>query len=103
MAVPFNPIGPTPVGPTGPGQTRPESAGAADGSSFKDVLHNSINEVNRLQQEATQATEDLVAGRTQDVGQVLAASQKAEVAFQMLMEIRNKLVTAYDELRQMRL
>lgn len=96
----LGPIGPQPIGPE---PTKPGAAPGAEGPSFKDMLYQSIGEVNRLQAEATQATEDLASGKTQDVGQVLVATQKADVAFKMLMEVRNKLVAAYDELRQMRL
>jgi len=95
-----NPIGPQPIGPL---PTGPASTPSPQGPSFKDVLQESLGEVNRLQAEAQQATEDLMTGRTQDVGRVLIATQKADVAFKMLMEVRNKLVAAYDELRQMRL
>ena len=101
MAPEVNPIGTGPVGPRPP--AGPATPDQAQGPSFKDLLYQSIGEVNRLQQEAQAATEGLVTGRSQDVGQVLIATQKAEVAFKMLMEIRNKLITAYDELRQMRM
>ena len=93
-------IGPGAIGPK-PMQPAPTETGG--GPSFKEVLHDSINEVNRLQSEAQVATEDFMSGKSQDVGRVLIATQKADVAFKMLMEIRNKLVTAYDELRQMRM
>ena len=49
------------------------------GPSFKDVLYQSLGEVNRLQQEAQQATENLGAGRSEDIGRVLIATQKAEI------------------------
>jgi len=100
MAEHVNPIGPPPIGPA---PRTPTSTPTPPGPSFKDILEQSIGEVNRLQAEAQQATEDLMAGRTQDIGRVLIATQKADTAFKMLMEIRNKLVAAYDELRQMRL
>ena len=100
MAPEVNPLG---TGPVAPRLPVPATPGQAEGPSFKDLLYESINEVNRLQQEAQTATESLVTGRSQDVGQVLIASQKADIAFKMLMEVRNKLITAYDELRQMRM
>jgi len=55
-----------------------------------------------LQNEADQAMQDLLTGRTDNVTQVLTMARKAEVAFSLLMEIRNKLVDAYIELRQLR-
>lgn len=83
---------PTHVGPT----TTP------DGKSFKDALMDSLGEVNRLQQEAADGVEKLVTGQTDDMANVFSAVRKADVAFSMLMEMRNKMVDAYRELQQMR-
>lgn len=77
-------------------------AGAAPAESFKDVLMKNIEQVNRLQQDAEMAIEDLSAGRRDDVANVLIAKQKADMAFQMLLQVRNKLVDAYEEVKQMR-
>jgi len=85
-----------PVAPKGP-QTAEEA-----GPSFKDVLMKNIEQVNKLQQDAESAIEDLAAGRRDDVDQVMMAKQKADLAFQMLLQVRNKLMDAYDEVKQMR-
>ncbi len=95
------PIGVTrphsPVGPAGP-----KVVDSSDNTSFKDVLMKNIEQVNQLQQDAEKAIEDLYSGRRDDVDGVLIAKQKADLAFQMLLQVRNKLVDAYDEVRQMR-
>ena len=70
--------------------------------SFRDVLLENINQVNKLQQDATAATEDLLAGRRDDVEGVLIATQKADTAFRMLLQVRNKVMEAYDEIKQIR-
>ncbi len=74
---------------------------AADGSSFKDVLLQSLDQVNRLQQEASQGVEKLATGQTTNMAEVFSAVRKADVAFSLLMEMRNKLIEAYQEIRQM--
>jgi len=79
----------------GPGQV-------ADGKDFKSMLMDAIGEVNRLQTEADEARINLVTGKTDNVAEVFTAVKKAETAFQTLMQIRNKLMDAYDEIRQMR-
>ena len=71
-------------------------------TSFKDVLMANIDQVNQLQQDAEQAIEDLYSGRRDDVDGVLIAKQKADMAFQLLLQVRNKLVDAYEEVQQMR-
>ncbi len=96
------------TGPGGVGPLAPRVPGAARGAdagptpSFKDVLMQNIEQVNKLQQDAEMAIEDLAAGRRSDVDAVLMAKQKADLAFQMLLQVRNKLVDAYDEIKQMR-
>lgn len=70
--------------------------------SFKDVLMKNIEQINKLQQDAEIAIEDLVTGRRDDAAAVLIAKQKADLAFQTLLQVRNKLVSAYDEIKQMR-
>lgn len=74
----------------------------ASGPSFKDVLMKNIEQVNRLQQDAQQAIEDLAAGKRDDLAAVTLATKKAELAFQMLVQVQNKLVNAYEEIKQMR-
>jgi flagellar hook-basal body complex protein FliE len=80
----------------------PKGAEAADGPDFKDVLMENIRQVNKLQQDAEMAIEDLQTRRRTDVGNVIAAKQKADMAFNMLLQVRNKLVDAYEEIKQMR-
>lgn len=81
----------------------PRAAGAPeDGSSFKDVLLRNLDEVNKLQQDAATAIEDLAAGKRNDVEGVIIATQKADTAFKALQAVRNKVIQAYEEIQQMR-
>lgn len=66
------------------------------------MIIESLNEVNRLQTEADQGVQRLLTGETNNVAEVFAASNKAGIAFDLLMEVRNKLVEAYQEIQQMR-
>ena len=84
----------------------PKTGGAQpqDGvSSFKDLLENSIQRVNEMQQASEQAKIDLVSGGTENIGEAMASVKKAELAFQELVEIRNKLVDAYQEVMRMQI
>src|SRR3954471_1674900 len=80
-----------------------DAAGGEGQVSFKDVLMKNLNEVNELQQSADQSLEDFVTGKTQNMGEVISASQKASMAFSMLTQIRNKLQDAYDEVKNLRI
>jgi flagellar hook-basal body complex protein FliE len=73
-----------------------------EGPSFKDVLMENIKQVNDLQQDATKAIEDLQTGKRNDVEGVMLATQKADTAFKMLVQLRNKMQGAYEEIKQLR-
>ncbi len=73
-----------------------------DGPGFKQALNEQIAKVNELQRDAREAIEDLASGRRNDIESVLIATQKADTAFKLLLQVRNKVVDAYDEVKQMR-
>ena len=82
----------------------PTSTGAATGTggaSFADVLKSQIGEVTQMQQDASQAVQDLTLGKTDDVTGVFVAMEKSETAFKTLLAIRSKLMDAYDEIKNM--
>lgn len=79
-----------------------EQPAAPTGKDFKSILLESLDEVNRLQREADQNVQRLLTGETDNVAEVMAAVNKAGVAFDLLMEVRNKLSDAYTEIKQMR-
>jgi flagellar hook-basal body complex protein FliE len=74
------------------------AAGGANGSSFSDMLKNSIDEVSRLQMDASKAVEDLATGKTEDVTGVMTAMEKSDLAFKTLLAIRSKLMDAYEDI-----
>lgn len=83
------------------GGTAASGGAPAGGASFSDVLKDSIDEVARLQQEASQATQSLLTGQTEDITGVFTAMEKSDIAFKTLLAIRGKLMDAYDEIKNM--
>ena len=79
----------------------PLSSGPAPKTSFSDVLKTAVGEVSQLQNDATSAVEQLSMGQTDDVVGVMSAVEKSELAFKTLLAIRTKLMSAYDEIRNM--
>jgi len=71
------------------------------GPSFTDTLAKSIEEVNHLQKEADLAIEKLASGESQNVHGAMLAVTKADTAFRMTMQVRNKIVEAYQEVMRM--
>ncbi len=72
------------------------------GPAFKDVLMDNLAQVNKLQQDATRAVEDLTTDKRDDLESVLSATAKADTAFRMLLAVRNKVMEAYQEIQQIR-
>lgn len=87
------------VGDAGRAAGRPE---AANGDEFKQFLLDNLNKVNTMQQDAGKAVTDMVMGKEQDITKVMTAMEKASVAFDTLMAVRNKLVESYQEIMRMR-
>jgi flagellar hook-basal body complex protein FliE len=85
------------LGGVSPGSA--SGAGGAPGTSFADVLKNSINEVAKLQQDASQATEAVLTGKSEDLTGVMTAVEKSDLAFKTLLAIRTKLMDAYEEIK----
>lgn len=74
-----------------------------ENTSFKDILLEAVSEVQRLQEEADMTIKQLVSGEINDVSEVMIAVQKADTAFQTLMAVRNKVITAYEEIMRMQI
>ena len=69
--------------------------------SFGDLLTSAISETSKLQTQSAQEVEKLMTGEVQDVHTALIAVQKADLSFQMMMQVKNKLMTAYDDIMRM--
>ena len=70
-------------------------------SSFGSMLQDSLNEVNDLQVKADRSVEDLVSGRSKNIHETMINISKADIAFRMTMQIRNKVIDAYQEVMRM--
>jgi|YelNatPaOPRAMG01_1025707.scaffolds.fasta_scaffold07492_8 flagellar hook-basal body complex protein FliE len=71
-----------------------------EGKDFIKVLKEAIEEVDRLQLEADQAIKELVVGKG-DLTATVLALEKADLSFRLMMQIRNKLIRAYEEVMKM--
>jgi flagellar hook-basal body complex protein FliE len=92
------------IGPIQPIKPVPGQGGAAgaSGVDFKDVLSRSIKQLSEVNQNADQAIEQMATGELQDVHQVMIALEKASLTFKTMMQIRTKLLDAYQEVMRMR-
>lgn len=92
--------------PTGiaPGNGLPGATGGVESpDSFKNYLVDQIQQVNAMQQQADKQVESLFTGGDVNPAEVLTAVQKADLAFKMMMQVRNKLVQVYQEVKDIRI
>ena len=78
-----------------------QSTQAVQGVAFGDVLNQFVSEVNDKQIASGQAVNDLLSGKDIPLHQAMIAMQEAGVAFQLMVEVRNKLLEGYQELMRM--
>ena len=69
--------------------------------NFGSILKSAINQVEELHESAGQQTADLLKGDRSDVHNVMIAVEKADIVFQLMMQVRNKIVSAYQEVSHM--
>lgn len=70
-------------------------------TGFGQYLSDALKKTNDLQNEAKKMDMALAAGQIDDISQVVVASEKANVALQLTMQVRNKAVEAYQEIMRM--
>ncbi len=74
---------------------------AIGGQPFSDLLTDAVGEVDRLQDQAQQAVVGLMTGTGVDVHQAMIATEKASMAFELSLAVRNKAIQAYQQVMSM--
>lgn len=69
--------------------------------SFSQYFDEALNNVNALQKKSQEATMNMAAGKVEDISQVVVAAEKASIALQLTMQVRNKALDAYQEIMRM--
>jgi len=83
-----------------PGQPTPTKP-AENSTGFGDVLQDALQQVSDLQAQAGDDVQRVLTGEITDVHSAMIAVQKADISFQMMMQVRNKIVSAYQEIMRM--
>jgi flagellar hook-basal body complex protein FliE len=86
------------AGPEGPAKAPSSEKGAG---SFASVLKSSLTEVNQMQQKADAAISALATGDKVSLHDTMIAMEQADVSFRLMMQVRNKIVEAYQEILRM--
>ena len=88
------------VDPVGSTAVAPVSTSAA-APAFSGLIKNAVASVQNLEDQASSAVEGLMRGNGVDIHQAMIATQKADLAFEMALSVRNKAVAAYQQIMQM--
>ena len=70
-------------------------------TTFREVLKDSIQKAGELEKEADQEAIKLAKMETQDIHNTMIAIEKADLTFQLMMQVRNKIISAYEEIMRM--
>lgn len=79
-----------------------ENTPAVEGS-FSDMVTEAINSVDEAQKTADQNVQNVIAGKSDNIHEVMISMKKAQLSFQMMVEMRNKVVETYQELSRMQI
>jgi flagellar hook-basal body complex protein FliE len=91
---------PTTIAPIEP--VRVEGQSPADGQ-FHSVLHSAIQQVETSRAAADSAAQDFLVGKSQELHSTILATQKAALEFESFLQVRNKVVSAYEEIMRMQI
>ena len=78
-----------------------QPTGQVQGPSFADQLKDALGEVQNLQTQKSELVDGMVRGEVSEVHDVMIAAKEAQLAFELLLEVRNKLLESYQELMRM--
>lgn len=78
-------------------------SGGSPANSFSDLLASSIDAVEQSSQTATNAAQKFLTGENEDLHTVAIATQKAELTSELFLQVRNKAISAYQEVMKMQL
>jgi flagellar hook-basal body complex protein FliE len=77
------------------------AAGASGGAAFQNVLSEAVQQVQTFQSNASASIGRFVSGEGEELHQVALATQQADLAFDLFMQVRNKVISAYQEVMRM--
>jgi flagellar hook-basal body complex protein FliE len=99
MAAPILPVSPGAL----PDSVSTASPSSNAGGGFKEVFTGAIQSVETLGQNASASVQRFLSGEGEELHSTVLATQRADLAFEMFMQVRNKVVSAYQEIMRMQM
>ena len=81
--------------------TNRTSESGSPGKSFADTLNEAVQSVNTLQKDSDKAMQNLATGRTDNIAEVMLSADKADIALKLMVQVRNKIIDAYQDVMKM--
>jgi flagellar hook-basal body complex protein FliE len=78
-----------------------QSGSPQSGSMFHEIFNNAVNTVENFGSQADAAVQNLLSGANEDLHTPIIATQKADLSFQLFLQVRNKVISAYQTLMGM--
>jgi len=69
--------------------------------SFASTLKDAVNQVNAAQKESDHKMQELATGKSQNIHETMIAAEKADIALRLMVQVRNKMIEAYQEMMRM--
>jgi len=89
------------LGPVTPLPVSPLDADSANASEFGGILKDAMQKVGSLSDEASRSVESFLSGEGEDLHKTMLATQRADLAGELFLQVRNKVVAAYQEVMRM--
>jgi flagellar hook-basal body complex protein FliE len=89
------------IGEITQGASQVSKTAQKSGASFEDAIKAALQEASAIQNDAEKAIQDFAKGEVKDIHTVVVAMEKADVSLQTLLQVRNKLLSAYEEISRM--
>ena len=102
MSAPISSLNPGAIQGLDPGSLAPGGPGKGDGA-FQSTLADAISNVEHFRENSQQTIDNFLSGGNQELHQVALAAQQSELAFEMFVQVRNKVISAYQEIMRMQL
>lgn len=83
------------------GGVKSPNAGGGSGPSFGDALKGAVEQVDHMQADATSKIGELLSGNGQDVHSAMISIQQSNLSFELMVQVRNKMVSAYQEISRL--
>jgi flagellar hook-basal body complex protein FliE len=79
----------------------PAASEEAKGTSFADTLKAAVTNVNQMQKESDTKMQELAVGKSNNIHDVMLTAERADIALRLMMQVRNKIIEAYQEVMKM--